>query len=65
MVPAVERSKSVGLFSAYLGYRYARKKFAKQQRDGHDLENEVCDDCGHEFRQHSDDGECPQYGSDG
>lgn len=51
----------MGLFSYYLGYRYAKKKAERRRRQEEWDEEEICNECGYAFRQHSDDGDCPMY----
>lgn len=57
----------MGLLSFYIGYRKGRR--AERRRSSsidsaYDdvAADEVCDNCGYEARQHSDEGDCPHYG---
>ena len=56
----------MGLLSFYIGYRKGRR--AERRRSSSDAvfdavaDDEVCNNCGYEARQHSDEGECPTYG---
>ena len=48
----------MGLFTAYLAYRYGKRRAAKRARDeSFDDEYEICDNCGFERRFHADDEE--------
>jgi len=54
---------AVGLFTAYLAYRYGKRRAARRAEEGSYVdEHEVCDLCGFERRFHADDEteSCPE-----
>ena len=60
----------MGLFTFYLGYRKGKRAERRRASRGtgwddvdNDYDDDVCDNCGHLERQHSDEGLCPDYGT--
>ena len=60
----------MGLLGFYIGYRKGRRAERRRSSSssffddvaGEVADDEVCQNCGYEARQHSDEGDCPNYG---